>query len=76
MKTVEDYMKLPFRFEIKPDPDEGGYVIIYPDLPGCISLGDTADEAVYNGEDAKRAWFAAAIEDGIQIAEPGSSARQ
>ena len=73
MKSIKDYMNLPYRFEIIPDLDEGGYVIRYPDLPGCISSGDTISEAIDNGEDAKRAWFAAAIEDGIQIAEPRSS---
>lgn len=45
MKTIEYYMALPYRLEIVPDPDEGGYVARYPDLPGCITVGDSMEEA-------------------------------
>ena len=54
MKKVSDYLKLPYRLVIVPDPDEGGFAVSYPDLPGCISTGDTIDEAVKNAEDAKK----------------------
>ncbi len=54
MKTPDEYMKLPYRMEIIPDPDEGGYVISYPDLPGCLSIADTMAEALKKGEDAKK----------------------
>ncbi len=70
MKTVEEYLKLPYTLELTPDTDEGGFVASYPDLPGCLSLGDTAEEAVANAADAKRAWLEAALEDGIEIQEP------
>ncbi|MBQ7993399.1 MAG: type II toxin-antitoxin system HicB family antitoxin [Solobacterium sp.] len=72
MKTSDYYMNLPYRLEIVPDPDEGGYVVRYPDLPGCISVGESISEAVANIEDAKLAWITAAIEEGIKIAEPDS----
>ena len=58
--------------ELTPDPDEGGYVASFLDLPGCLSVGETIDEAVANAEDAKREWIAAAIEDGYPIHEPDS----
>lgn len=70
MKTIEEYLKLPYRLELIPDPAEGGYVASYPDLPGCLTVGETVEKAVKNAEDAKRAWLAAALEDGIEIAEP------
>ena len=70
MKTIEDYMALPYRMELVPDTAEGGYAVSFPDLPGCVSCGDTLESAVKNGEDAKKAWFAAALEDGIEIPEP------
>ena len=47
-------------------------MVRYPDLPGCITVGDTMNDALANAEDAKRAWIAAAIEDGLEIAEPDS----
>ena len=67
MKTLDEYLALPYRMELTPDPDEGGYVVSFPDLPGCLSVGETIDEAVANAEDAKREWLAAAIEDGLRI---------
>ncbi len=70
--TLNEYMKLPYRMEIVEDSDEGGYVVSYPDLPGCLSTGDTIEEAVVNAQDAKRVWIEAALEDGIKIQEPDS----
>jgi predicted RNase H-like HicB family nuclease len=72
MKTIEEYLALPYRLELTPDVDEGGYVASFPDLVGCITCGDTIDEAVKNAEDAKKAWLEAAIEEGIEIKEPSS----
>lgn len=45
MKTLEEYMKLNYRLEFEPDEDEGGYVAYFPELPGCITMGDTIEEA-------------------------------
>ena len=73
MKTVEEYMKLPYKLEIIPDTEESGFVASYPDLPGCITCGKTIADAVANAEDAKKAWLSAAVENNIQIAEPQSA---
>ncbi len=70
MKTVEYYMNLPYRVEIIPDTLEGGYIAQYPELPGCITYADTREEALANLTDAQRVWLEAALEDGVQIAEP------
>lgn len=72
MKTVEYYMSLPYRLEILPDPEEGGYVVRYPELPGCISVGKTIQKAVRNAEDAKRAWFDATLEEKNEIPLPST----
>ena len=72
MKTIDEYMNLPYQIELTPDPDEGGYVASFPDLPGCLSVGDTAEEALANATDAKRAWLEAAIDDGVSIPDPNS----
>lgn len=37
----------------------GGYLITFPDLPGCMSDGETEAEAVANGRDAFLAWVSA-----------------
>lgn len=70
MKTLNEYLELPYRMEIVEDRDEGGFVVSYPDLPGCITCGETVESAVANARDAKRAWLEAALEDGIPIQEP------
>lgn len=72
MKTIEEYMELPYRIELIPDTDEGGFVVSFPDLPGCLSSGETVDEAYRNAEDAKYEWLTAAMEEGISIPEPDS----
>lgn len=72
MKVLNDYMAMPYRMEIVEDRDEGGFVISYPDLPGCITCGETIELAVANAVDAKKAWFEAALEEGIEIREPNS----
>ena len=72
MKTLKDYMEMSYRMEIVEDKDEGGFVISYPDLPGCITCGETVEVAVANASDAKKAWIEAALEEGIQIPEPDS----
>ena len=70
MKTLNDYLKIPYRLEIIPDTDEGGFVASYPDLPGCLSCGDTIEAAVKKAEDAKREWLTAALEEGLEIYTP------
>ena len=74
MPTIDDYMKFPYKMEIVPDIEEGGYVVSFSDLPGCLSEGDTIEEAMHNAEDAKRTWIEAAIEAGIKINESDDSA--
>ena len=45
MKTIDEYMKLPYRMEIIPDTEEGGYVVSFPELPGCLTCADTLKQA-------------------------------
>lgn len=70
MRSLDEYMRLPYRLEIVPDTEESGFVASYPELPGCISCGETIAAAVANIEDAKREWLMAAIEDHVVINEP------
>ena len=48
------------------------FLFAFPDLPGCLSSGETVEEAFKNAEDAKHEWLLAAIEEGISIPEPDS----
>lgn len=70
MKTIEDYLRLNYTMEVIKDPDEGGFVVSFPELPGCITCGQTLENALTNALDAKKAWLEAALEDGLVIQEP------
>ena len=69
---ANEYLKMPYRMEVVEDPEEGGFVVSYPDLPGCITCGETMESAIANAKDAQKAWLEAALEDGIKIPEPDS----
>ena len=70
MRTLDEYLSLPYRLEIISDPDEGGFVASYPDLPGCITCGDSLESVAANAADAKREWMIAALEQGVDVPEP------
>ncbi|MCI5603272.1 MAG: type II toxin-antitoxin system HicB family antitoxin [Lachnospiraceae bacterium] len=72
MKTLNDYMEMNYKIEIVEDKDEGGFVVSFPELPGCITCGESIETAIANAMDAKKEWLKAAIEDGIEIHEPDS----
>ena len=74
MKTLDYYLSLPYRMEIIPDMEEGGYTAKFPDLPGCLTCAETIEELVESASDAKKVWLTAALEDGVEIAEPGEDA--
>ena len=46
MKTLNDYFTMNYRMEIIEDKDEGGFVVSFPELPGCITCGETVESAV------------------------------
>lgn len=53
--------------------DEGtSYGVSFPDVPGCISAGDTFEEAVANAAEALAGHFAAMRADGEAIPVPRS----
>ena len=53
--------------------DEGdGYLIEYPDVPGCISDGATPEEALVNGRDALRECLLFLLEFGRPLPAPGA----
>ena len=72
MKTLNEYLAMPYRMEIVEDREEGGFVVSFPELPGCITCGETLETAVANAQDAKKAWLEAALADGVTIQEPDS----
>jgi len=39
------------------DGEPGAYGVVFPELPGCIAMGDTVDEAIENAGEALRDWM-------------------
>ena len=62
-------MKLKVVFE---PSDEGGYTVYVPSLPGCISEGDTKEEALTNIKEAIELYLEP-IEDDLTLL-PGAEA--
>ena len=46
------------------DGETGAYGIVFPDLPGCTAMGETAEEALANAAEAMRDWIEVTIESG------------
>ncbi|ALA12479.1 type II toxin-antitoxin system HicB family antitoxin [Paenibacillus larvae] len=52
------------------EPDEGGFTVTFPDLPGCISEGDDLEEALRMAKDALGGHLYLMEEDGDEIPRP------
>lgn len=63
-----------YSIEIRPlsEEDGGGFLAIAPDLPGCMSDGETLEEAVHEVVDAIESWISVAKEFGDPIPVPDS----
>ncbi|MBR6479991.1 MAG: type II toxin-antitoxin system HicB family antitoxin [Clostridia bacterium] len=59
-------MKLIYPACFYPDEELGGYGVVVPDLPGCVTQGDDLAEAIYMAVDAASGWVLTDLEDGIK----------
>ncbi|MCM1237708.1 MAG: type II toxin-antitoxin system HicB family antitoxin [Ruminococcus flavefaciens] len=61
-------MKLIYPAVFKPFADKsGGFVVEFPDLPGCVTEGKDLEQAIEMGIDAASGWILGELEDGEQI---------
>lgn len=70
----QDLKLAAYPFTIRPlsTEDGGGYLIEFPDVPGCISDGETPEEAIANGRDALKSMLLTKREFGDTIPAPGA----
>ena len=61
MKKEDELITYPAVFHLA---EEGGYSVEVPDLPGCISEGDTLAEAIDMITDAASGWVLGELEEG------------
>jgi len=54
------------------EEDGGGFLATVPDLPGCMSDGQTPQEAIVNVQDAILTWIEAAEDMGHSIPPPST----
>ena len=67
-EQVERYTRLPYRIELIPGED--GWFVEMPELPGCMSQGETPEEALEMIRDAQRGWLEVSLRHGDPIPEP------
>jgi predicted RNase H-like HicB family nuclease len=61
-------LKLVYPAVFKPFTDQsGGYVVEFPDLPGCVTEGKDMEQAIEMGIDAASGWILGELEDGEHI---------
>ena len=66
MKQTKTILSYPAIF----DPAvEGGFNVSFPDFPGCVTCGDTFEEAEKMAEDALALWIEVMVEHGEEIPE-------
>lgn len=68
--SPEDYLKRPYTRQIIPDEESGTYTARMKEFPGCITQGNTEQEAYGNLEDAAKNWIEAALDLGQEIPPP------
>ena len=73
-KGLEYYTNLKYSVKLAPisEEDGGGWVAEIPELKGCMSDGETPEEALKNVEEAKIAWMSTALKRGQTIPSPNS----
>ena len=66
-------LEYPVVVEPLSEEDGGGFAAIVPDLPGCMSDGETRAEAAHNVEDAIACWIEEAADTGRQVPAPSKT---
>lgn len=73
MATLEEILKRSYSFRVDADLDAGGWVIRFPDLPGCMTQADSFEEVGEMAADAFRAWITVEYERGHEIPLPSDT---
>jgi predicted RNase H-like HicB family nuclease len=69
MVNIDEVLKQPYARVITPAP-EGGYTAAVVEFPGCVTQGETVEDAYANLEDAARGWLEAVVEAHQPVPQP------
>ena len=61
--------KYQYTIILHPEPEEGGYSVSVPALPGCLTQGETIEESIANAKEAISLYLESLIADGEPIPE-------
>ncbi|MGI8485671.1 MAG: type II toxin-antitoxin system HicB family antitoxin [Thermomicrobiales bacterium] len=70
---LQDVLDRKYSFIVRADPEVDSWLIVYPDLPGCISQADSYEEIGERARDVLVDWVSAQLEDGRPIPLPRES---
>ncbi len=73
-RRVQEIVARPYRKVISGD-DVEGYLAEAPELPGCVTAGETVEEALEMLRDAMEGWVECALLAGEEVPEPAASLR-
>jgi antitoxin HicB len=66
---VKDDTMTALRYTVLIYPEEGAYSVVVPALPGCVTWGNTLDEAVASAREAIEGHVAALRDTGQDVPE-------
>jgi len=72
-KSPHEYLQKPYSRVVIPDEESGTYTAQILEFPGCITEGDTPQEAYERLEDVALSWIEAALDMGQDIPSPWSN---
>jgi antitoxin HicB len=65
---MSNHLDVSYTVILHPDSD-GGYTVTVPTLPGCVTQGETIEEAIAMAKDAIRLYIESLIADGEPVPE-------
>ena len=65
-------IEYPIKLYKEHEENDSYWVAEHPDFPGCMTHGNTKEEAISNLDDAKISWIYTALSRGMSIPEPGA----
>jgi predicted RNase H-like HicB family nuclease len=68
-RSLDEYLALQYPFNVVADK-EGGYVILFPDLPGCMTQVERIEEVPAAAEEIRTLWIETEYEEGEDIPLP------
>ncbi|MCK4738358.1 MAG: toxin-antitoxin system HicB family antitoxin [Deltaproteobacteria bacterium] len=69
-KDLKFYMSLEYPMTVTEDREDGGHVVEFSDLPGCVGYGETPNAVFKDAKAAKKMWIETALELGRKVPEP------